>query len=189
MDNQLNATGFPTTESLLSPILLGLRRDNSTFDFNLLAARGAASAMPVAKVQLNLLFQGKKKVEAVEHNCTPFHGNDQFGNRLVRLCHQRPGEDSSASWPRWLWEVSCGIVPNPNVEDSMPEIKTWIRIVVTNYRITSGRIDSSVQLAFFRHMMVEGLRGIDPDLIVVGGQHDWKDIWWTPKSVEESVPS
>jgi hypothetical protein len=36
-------------------------------------------------------------------------------------------------------------------------------------------------------MMVEGLRGIDPELIVEGGQHEWKDAWWTSKSETQQV--
>jgi hypothetical protein len=34
-------------------------------------------------------------------------------------------------------------------------------------------------LALFRHRVVEGLRAIDPQLTVVGGQCHWRDEWWT----------
>jgi hypothetical protein len=51
-------------------------------------------------------------------------------------------------------------------------------LFISRYQLSGGTIDSSTQLAFFRHFFVAGLRGIDPGLVVLGGQHDWKDAWW-----------
>jgi hypothetical protein len=64
----------------------------------------------------------------------------------------------------------------------IPDVQTNIRIIVSRFQLPGGRIDSSTQLAFFRHLVIEGLQGIDPELVVLGGQHDWNDAWWTVHS-------
>jgi hypothetical protein len=173
------APDFPVTESLLAPLIIGLHRDTSSTDYANLAARGAIAALPTARTQLNLLFTGNRKTQAVEHERLLFQGSDKLGNRIVRLCDRRGGETNEAAWPRWRWEISYAVLRPENGPTPIPDAQTNIRLTVSRYQLSGGRIDSPAQLALFRHLFVEGLRGIDPSLIVQGGQHDWRDAWWT----------
>jgi hypothetical protein len=171
--------GFPNSESLIAPVIVGVHRDNSPIDYLKLAVDGAISAIPTVRTQLNVLFQGKKQVEAVEHLRRPFSGTDKSGAFIIRLCDQRPGESFSDVWPRWRWEVSCKVLDYGEQPVPIPGVSTTLSLAVTRFQLNEGRIDSAIQLALFRHLWVQGLRGVDPQLVVGGGHHDWDVAWWS----------
>jgi len=175
---------FTSTESLLAPLIIGFHLDMSSTDYLDLSVRGAISALPSASVQINLLLKGNRKAQLVAHERLAIQGTDKLGNVIVRLCDRRTGEENDVAWPRWRWQVTCAILQSNDGPAPIPEAPTNILLFVSRFQLARGQIDSSTQLAFFRHFVVEGLRGIDPELIVLGGQHDWKDAWWSVSNAD-----
>jgi hypothetical protein len=182
MTMELTVIDYPPSDSLLSPLLVGVHRAIEGYDFVDAARKRAGAAIPTVRHNLNVLFQGQKKTQGVAHNRTVLHGSDKMGNQLTRLCDQRAGENASDSWNHVIWEVSSRSDGNIDQVSALAQCQTLVQMAVTRYRIQEARVIGSTQLALFRHLVVEGLRGMDSDLIVIGGQHNWDDGWWTSTS-------
>lgn len=133
-----------------------------------LAFEGAAHSIPSAVVNLNILFQGQKKVTSVPHSRSPLTTKSATSDILtVRLCDRRGNEELKAAWPHWQWEACLKKV-------SADQGTTLLRLDVTRYRIFQGAVESASQLALFRHLLVRGLQAVDSSLEVTGGAWDMK---------------
>jgi hypothetical protein len=142
-----------------------------------LALRAAGGAIPSVTPALRVLFQGEKKARDVAHRRQIFHGTDKAGNHLVRLCDKRGTEPDADAWGHWRWELNVNRSAHTATLFSL-DAPAVIRMVVSRYRLSSGAVDSASALALYRHLAVEGLRAIDPELTIAGGQHSWRHQWW-----------
>ncbi len=166
--SQVSAVGGSVLASLLITARLPV-------DYLQVAWAAAAASVPATKPMLNVRTEAGK-VQAVAAVRSVQHRAGDKCLRVARMCDMRPAEIPVRTWANWRWEVSARAVTDAASEAGGPP--AVIRLEVTRYRITSGRVQSAVELALFRHLVVSGFRAADPGLTVVGGQHDWDDEWW-----------
>jgi hypothetical protein len=171
---------IPTTDSVLAPLLIELHTDRVTDDLIDTAWLSATVSIPMTRPVLNVAT-GNNQTAAVKHLRLIARGTGGSSySHIARLCDSRPDEASTDYWPRWRWEVGLRRVPKAAGSTTLvgPDRKA-LRFEVLNYRLTEGFILDAPQLALFRHYLIAGLRGIDPDLVVQGGQHNWQHSWWS----------
>lgn len=181
MPNTKELENIPDTESILAPIVIGSKAGNLGGEFLNRTLKVVIQTMPSTRSTLNIIVQGNKQAQPAAHERRAIKMKDKYGNHLVRLCDLRSGEENSAAVSRWRWEVRCTELQTGGGPLPFLQAKSNLRLEVTGYRISGGLIDSSVELALFRHLFVEGLKGVDENLIVRGGQSNWQDAWWTPQ--------
>ena len=168
---------FPVlTESILSPILIGL--DATRCDAQLIddvwrtAADSVPTTLPVLNVQVGKATQSQKHQRRVLTR----QGADYL--KLAQLCDVRSQESSDESWQRWRWRIAAKVAPDDAERQLAGPGRIPIRVDMTSYRLHAGMVVGAQQLALFRHYVVAGFHALDPGLIVLGGQHDWQDSWW-----------
>lgn len=176
--------------SLLSPVIIGLHTHDQHLDLVDSALRFAGCGVPSTAPVLRLLLQGERKARDIAHNRSVFFGKDKAGDHLVRLCDQRGTEAASNCFPQWRWEVTARTRANASKAYGC-DAPTMVTLVVTGFRLHGGVLDSAPALAVFRYLTVEGLRAVDPDLVVFGEPPQWRPEWWPDVNAsdlaEESV--
>jgi hypothetical protein len=168
---------FPAlTESILSPILIGLnatRHDAQLIDD---VWRTAADSVPITLPVLNV--QVGKATQPQRHQRRVLTGQAADYLKLAQLCDVRSQESSDESWQRWRWRIAAKVAPDDAERQFAGPGRIPIRIDVTSYRVQAGMVVGAEQLALFRHYVVTGFHALDPSLTVLGGQHGWQDNWW-----------
>lgn len=102
---------------------------------------------------------------------------DRIWVQLAKLVEVEPYEPAWASL-RWRWLVGARAVEPRRFGEPFARCLAVYRIETLSYRLREGAVEQAPQLALFRHALVSGLRASRPDLVVAGGQHDWRDEWW-----------
>lgn len=172
------APTFPgLTESVLGPILVGITTPSHDLQVLDEVWRTAADSVPTTMPLLNVLVG--KGTQAQRHRRRVLTGHGTHYLKLAQLCDIRDNEPAHESWERWWWMVSAKVAPDDGGQRLVGSSRTPIRVDVTSYRLEGGKVLEAQQLALFRHYVVIGLQAIDPCAVVVGGQHDWQDNWWT----------
>lgn len=175
---QSSAPTFPAaTDSILAPILLGLSTTVKELDVLTIAWLAATMSIPLTKPVLGVVTS-KRTVEQIVHSRYVSTGSSQGYAHVARLVDYRPGEEPADAWARWRWELAASVVTDHSQAQLVGDPQTTIRLDVTKYRLSAGKLLQAQELALLRHYIVSGLRVIDPALVVIGGQHDWDDKWW-----------
>lgn len=175
------AAPFPASStSILAPLLLGIHTAGIDSRVNVfeLAWQAAADAVPVSAAVLTVAV-ARNQTQQIRHTrqITTVNGSNTYAY-TARLTDRRSGEKATAAWSRWRWEVSALVVKR-GYQSIVGNADQVVRVDVTRSRLLAGAVQQAHELALFRHLIVTGLQAMDPDLVVLGGQHSWDDSWWT----------
>jgi len=181
----LDLADLPSVDSILAPLLIDFHRQDSHIDLVELVTRTAAKCVPYTWPRYRMRLAGKKsKPVMVRHTRRILTGLDKaFGARLYRLCDTRGEEVSSDNWSHYLWQVNVTL--HADSIDGVPGARR-VCVAVSRCQISRGAVKCAPELALFRHLIVEGYRALDHELVVTGGQCGWNYSWW-PLPVETAT--
>jgi hypothetical protein len=166
------------SSSIVAPLLIGYGVPHAEYGGQLDAFNRACAAIPTVRVVRQHAVD-RRRVEHVEHSreVLSIPGLDGHSHRRARCIDRADGEDVTDAINRWQWEVAYV----EHLPDTHPEIDASLTptlLMVSRFRTHEGGVRAAAQLALFRHMFVQGLRLLSPELVVVGGQHAWDATWW-----------
>lgn len=133
----------------------------------------AAGLIPAARMFRKRKVGRKTESYEVSREVVAYKGAGGQSRVLARL------EDRVPEAPAWLWEVGVLSYREP---ESLLSVRPGSRLVVLDvarFKTSQGAVRGAAQLALLRHLFVEGLRAIDPEIQVSGGQRDWDPSMWT----------
>ncbi len=181
---------FPSlAESVLAPILIGITTTERDTEVIGEVWDVAAFSVPVTSPVLKVLVG--KASQPLKHSRRVITGVSVGGDyiKLAQLCDVRGDEPAAESRKRSRWMVGVRIAPDDVSRQLVGPDRTPIRVDVMGYQLQAGRVLEAQQLALFRHYVVAGFQALDPAAVVLGGQHDWRDDWWsTAQTNPQSSP-
>jgi hypothetical protein len=62
---------------------------------------------------------------------------------------------------------------------TIPEDLSVFVVEITRFRLSRGVVRNAAQLALLRSLFIQFLRVHDPEVLVVGGQREWRPTMWT----------
>lgn len=81
-----------------------------------------------------------------------------------------------------LWEVGVTVLAPGSLTPAVPEGYACGMLTTVIAQKTEVGTPGAPQLALLRHKWAEAVKAESPDAVVFGGQHDWRDEWWTEAS-------
>jgi hypothetical protein len=166
--------------SVLAPLMLGLHQPYPDYSGVPAAFAHACTAVPSVPTIRNakVSWRGTRQVRhAREVHSVP--GVDGWYRRRARCIDRVATEQLADAVNRWTWEVGYCIYKDGVLAPAIPAGLTPVLLDVSRFKLNAGAVRGAPQLALFRALFVQGLREIDPDLVVVGGQREWHDTMWT----------
>jgi hypothetical protein len=166
-------------DNILAPLIVGTDPKLVTAIDTVNALEAAMMGVPAFRAVFST------KTAGVSHHRHPGHiGLAQLTGdkakpyfRRYRLVLGAEGQNPSRAAESWWWELSVFLPKDGLLAPAISETQTAALLQVTSLTARQGAIRGLFQMALLRHLWIDALRNRDPQLTVLGGQHEWNPAW------------
>ena len=174
---------FDAPDSLFAPIFAAVPPDTAWAGFAS-ALTAAEQAVPVGSQIYWVKTSGfsKRQHHIRERVLTHFSDPKPFTKHLV-LFDRAPG--ATATLATRHWEVGMVHLKDGLLTPAVPADYDSAVLTTSMICYSSNGLTGGPQLALLRHLWAASVLAASKDAIVFGGQHDWRDEWWTEERVAQ----
>lgn len=166
-------------DNILAPLIVGANPDLVTTDDVVFAAEAAMMGVPAFRAVFSTTTAG------VSHHRQPGHigiaqitGDDAKPYaRRYRLVLGTQAQKPGQALDIWSWELALFLPKSGMLAPAVPAGQTAALLQATMLTAQEGMIRGVLQMALMRHLWIDTLRSRDPELTVLGGQHEWNPAW------------
>jgi hypothetical protein len=173
---------FDVPDSIFAPIVAALPPGTQWAGFfNALSVAGAG--IPKAGILYKVKRAGSfKRVDEMRQRSVIVGGGDKAKPFTARatLIDRAPGTDLTGA--ETIWQLGMTHLKDGLCVPAVPADYDTAILQTSTFRLTNAGMSGAPQLALARHRWAASVLAASPDAIVFGGQHDWRDEWWTEKS-------
>ncbi len=163
----------------MAPLIVGANPDLVSSDDTVYALEAAMMGVPASRAVFSSVTAG------VSHHKQPGHiGIAQLTGdrakpyaRRYRLVLGTAAQSPTQASEAWWWELALYVPKSGSLAPAVPADQTAALLQATKLSSHRGIVRGFSQMALMRHLWIDALRSRDPQLTVLGGQHEWNPEW------------
>jgi hypothetical protein len=167
-------------DSFLSPLFVGFHPPREGFGTAKDAFMKACNAVPPVQSSRKRMVGRRQSVsDPYTREVICYAGVPNETLSRARCVDRAPTETGTDAAARWQWEASLTEMKKGVFAPTIPEDLSVFVVEITRFRLSRGVVRNAAQLALLRSLFIQFLRVHDPEVLVVGGQREWRPTMWT----------